>query len=510
MEYLLGIDLGTSKIKADIYNTDGILLCGSYRETKMLESNKNWKEQDPEDWWELLKSILEDISFKKHFDLKKISGIGICGQSHGPTPISKYKKYLGPCITWMDQRCTEQVRFIEKVIGGEKILNITSFDLDAAYTAAKILWIKENQPDIYKQTEKFLLPKDVLVFKLTGKYSTDITDASATNLFDVKKQEWSKEIFKELKISLDKFAEPNSPEKIVGKITYPIAKETGLKKGIPVIAGGADWATDFYGAGAIRPNLGINMSGTVGALVITVDKNFVEGKRLLTSIVPEIKLLYVSGLQTAASLVRWGRDEFCLSEKYLSERIDINVFNLMDEEMKKISPGSNGIFIYPHFEGQRYPGNPDLKGVIFGLSIDSKREEIFRAILEGVAYEYRKDLEKSQELMNIKCNKIFISGGGSRSEIWNQIKADILDIPHYKSNILEAGTFGAAMLAGVGVGIYNNLIEPIDRCLKIKKMYKPIKKNKLKYDQYYKFYKNFTENINKMDLFKGYDKLRDI
>jgi xylulokinase len=507
MGYLLGIDLGTSTIKADIYDTDGVLVGGSYREIKMLESNKNWKEQDPEVWWELLKLVLRDISIEKHFDLKKIIGIGICGQSHGPTPFNKNKKNLGPCITWMDQRCNKQVRFIEKVVGREKILSITSFDLDVAYTAAKILWIKENQPDIYKQTEKFLFPKDVLVLKLTGNYSTDITDASASNLFDVKKQEWSIEIFEELKISLDKFPEPNPPEKVVGETTYSIAQETGLQKGIPVIAGGADWATDFYGAGGIKPNLGIDMSGTVGVLAITIDKNFVGGKRLLTSIIPELKLLIVSGLQTAASLFQWGRDEFCLSEKYLSKRIDKNAFELMDEEIKKISPGSNGVFVYPHFEGQRYPGNPNLKGMIFGLSVNTKREEILRAILESVAYEYRKDLEGSQELKSIKCKKIMTSGGGSRSDVWNQIKADILGIPYYKSNILEAGTFGAAMLAGVGVGIYDNLIEPIEKFLKIKKIHNPIKKNRLKYDQYYKFYKNFTENINKMDLFNGYDKL---
>lgn len=503
MGYLLGIDLGTSSIKADVYNTKGIAICGFSREINMMKSRHNWKEQDPKNWWVLLKSILNEISSKTNISLKQIEGIGICGQSHGPTPVNKRKEFIGPCITWMDQRCAKQVEWISKKIGKERILSITGLDIDVAYTAAKILWIKENQPEIYEKSEMFLLPKDVLVFKLTGIYSTDITDASVTNLYDVETLDWSKEIFKEIDIPLNKFPHINRPEKIVGEITETVAKETGLRKGVPVIAGGADWAVDFYGAGGVKPNLGIDMSGTVGDLIFTIHKDF-NKREGNVSIIPEIVNLPIASLKTAASLFKWGRDEFCISEKYLSKRLNKTVFELMDEEVKEIIPGSNGVFVFPHFEGQRNPGNPDLKGVIFGLSINTKREEILRAILEGVAYEYRKGMESFLQPKNIKCEKIFTSGGGARSDIWNQIKADIIGIPYCKLNIKEAGTFGAAMLAGVGIGLYNGLKDPIEQFNNIKKIYEPNKRSKMIYNQYYAFYKEFNKVLHENDVFSNY------
>jgi xylulokinase len=508
LHYLLGIDLGTSKIKVDLYSIKGVWITGSSIEIKMINSTNNFKEQDPKHWWENLKTILGNISTKNNINLNKIIGVGICGQSHGPTPFNKNKDNIGPCITWMDQRCFEQVKYIEKKIGRKKILDITGFDLDAAYTAAKILWIRQNQPDIYERTEKFLLPKDVLVLKLTGNYSTDITDASVTNLFDLRKKEWSKEIFTKLGFSLEKFPEPNLSTEVVGEITHSIANETGLTKGTPVIAGGADWATGFYGAGGIKPNVGIDMSGTVGTLILTIKDNYIEKSG--RSIVPGIKWVLAAQLQTSASVFQWARDEFCLPEQYLADRLDISSFELIDKEIYKIPIGSNGIFVHPHFEGQRNPGNTKLKGVIFGLSLSSSREEILRAILEGIAYEYRKGIEILRESKGIECERIFASGGGSRSDIWNQIKADVINIPFCKSNIQETGTFGAAMLAGVGIGLYSNLSEPIERFLKITKTYNPINNNKKKYDHLYRFYKHFTDNIIEMDLFDGYARLKEI
>lgn len=506
MGYLLGIDLGTSKIKADIYDTKGIAIGGSSREINMILSHHNWREQDPENWWVLLKSILNEISSKTNIGLKQIEGIGICGQSHGPTPLNKRKEFIGPCITWMDQRCTEQLEWISKKVGKERVLNITGLDVDIVYTAAKILWIKENQPEIYEKAEMFLLPKDVLVFKLTGNYSTDITDASVTNLFDIETQDWSKEIFKELGIPLNKFPHINRPEKVVGEVTETIAKETGLQKGVPVIAGGADWAINYYGTGGVKPNLAIDMSGTVGDLIVTIHKDF-NGGGGMPSIVPEIKILRVATLKTAASLFQWGRDEFCISEQYLSKKLNKTAFELMDKEVKEIIPGSNGVFVFPHFEGQRNPGNPNLKGVIFGLSINTKREEILRAILEGVAYEYRKGMESLLQAKDIKCAKIFTSGGGARSDIWNQIKADIIGIPYCKLNIKETGTFGAAMLAGVGIGLFNDLKDPIEQFNKIKKIYEPNKKSSMVYNRHYVFYKEFTKVLHENNVFSNYSDL---
>jgi len=508
MKYLLGIDLGTSTLKVDIYNIKGNWIAGDSIETQMIAPNSDFKEQDPKQWWEKFKFILNNISYKDNFNLNNIVGIGICGQSHGPTPFDKNKKNIGPCITWLDQRCLKQVQYIKNVIGNEKVLEITGFPLDVAYTAAKILWIKKNQPKIYEKTEKFLLPKDVLVLNLTGVYSTDTTDASATNLFDVKKNCWSDEILSKLDISIDKLAKPFSSHEIVGTVSRIAADETGLKDGTPVIAGGADWATDFYGAGAVKPKIGIDMSGTVGTLIVTVKKDFNEKGGV--SIVPDIKWISVAQLQTAASVFQWARDEFCLQEKYISNRIGIRSFALIDREINRVATGSNGIFVQPHFEGQRNPGNTKLKGLIFGLSLSSSREEILKAILEGVAYEYRKGIENLRESNGIECEKIFASGGGSRSDIWNQIKADILNIPYCKTNIREAGTFGAAMLAGVGIGIYSNSAEPIEKFLKIKKTYYPINNNKKKYDHFYRFYKHFTDNIIEMDLFDGYARLKEI
>ncbi|MEM3714419.1 MAG: FGGY-family carbohydrate kinase, partial [Nitrososphaeria archaeon] len=299
------------------------------------------------------------------------------------------------------------------------------------------------------------------------------------------------EILTALDIPLDMLPEIHEPWEIVGDVLESTAEETGLKKGIPVIAGGADWACTFYGAGFTKPGRSVNMSGTVDVLLVASDKfviDFENGISGYTHIVPNLYNGAYGGTQHAGSILRWFRDELFSFEKGIAEKYNLSSYKLMDIEAESIPPGSGGLIITPNFGGQRRPENPNSKGLIYGLTLTTKRGAIIRAIMEGVAYKLRADLDKWKKITGITCNEVRAIGGGARSKIWRQIKADVLGVPFCRINIDEGGNFGAAILGGYATGYYRDLIEPIETIVKIEEKENPIPENQKVYDQIYTLY----------------------
>ena len=269
--YLLGIDLGTMGVKSAIFALDGGLMGSFYRDYPLDSPLPGWAQQDTGLWWKETCTTIKESLAQAKINPADIAGIGCCGQSHGPSPLDKSGKFIGPCITWVDQRSTKQVNWIIENVPEEKVLKINQSSVDNAYTAAKLIWLRENQPELYGKAWKFLLPKDVLVYFLTGEISTDKTDASVTNMFDVWRLDWSDELLDAYGIARDKLAPVHDPQEVVGGVTSEAASETGLKAGTPVVAGGGDWACTFYGAGFVKHGRGVDMTGTVGGFMIAVD-----------------------------------------------------------------------------------------------------------------------------------------------------------------------------------------------------------------------------------------------
>ncbi|UCD73365.1 MAG: hypothetical protein JSW01_01625 [Candidatus Bathyarchaeota archaeon] len=499
--YLLGIDLGTMGVKSVIFRVDGKLMGSFYQGYPLDSPFPGWAQQDTGLWWtETCTTIKESLSQAK-IDPDSIVGIGCCGQSHGPSPLDKSGKFIGPCITWVDQRSTKQVNWVLEHVTQEKVLKINQSFVDNAYTAVKLIWLKENQPKLYKEAWKFLLPKDVLVYFLTGEVSTDKTDAYATNMFDVWKLDWSDELLDDYGISRDKLAPVHKPQEIIGEVTSKAASETGLKAGTPVAAGGGDWACTYYGAGFVKPGRGVDMTGTVGGFNIAVDRNTAERKGV--HIVPEICPGGGGGSQAAASIYRWFRNEFCESEVATAERLGTSVYQLMDQEAEKIPPGSEGVLVTPHFIGQRKPRNVNSRGLIFGLTLTTKRAQIIRAIMEGLAYEMRKGMEAARE-RGVKCDEIRAIGGASKSRIWRQIKANILQVPYCRINIDEGGCLGAGILAGVGTGFFKDLISPVESIVEVVERQTPQEEYLERYTELYEIYFKLDNTLDSQKIYDEY------
>ncbi|MEM3404571.1 MAG: xylulokinase [Nitrososphaeria archaeon] len=505
--YLLGIDLGTMGVKSTIYTATGKVVGSSYKEYPLDSPHPGWAQQDQSLWWKSTTSTIKECFKQAKISPEDVVAIGVCGQSHGPSAISKDGEPLLPCLTWVDRRSEPQVQRIADKVGARRVFEINGYPLDAAYTASKILWIKENAPDVYRNTYKFLLPKDFIVFKLTGVFSTDRTDAFATNLFDIKKNRWSEELLQEYDVPMDMLPEIHEPWEIVGEVSGTTAEEVGLNKGTPVAAGGGDWACTFYGAGFTKPGRGVDMTGTVDAIMVASDKfvlDFENGISGLTHIVPGLYSGAWGGTQHAGSILRWFRDELFCYEKNIAEKYNLSAYKLMDIEAEAAPPGSRGLLIPPNFGGQRRPENPNSRGLIYGLTLTTKRGEIIRAIMEGIAFKLRADLDRWKKITGVTCDEVRGIGGGARSKVWRQIKADILGVPFCRINIDEGGNLGAAILGGYAVGLYKDLIEPVETIVKVEEKENPIHENREIYNQLYTLYLKLHNTLEETKFYDVY------
>jgi len=494
----LGIDLGTMGVKSTLYSVEGEIVGNHYEEYPLYSPKPRYAEQRQEEWWEKTRLTIRHVLAQSKISSEEIKGIGVCGQGHGLSPISSDGEFLYPCITWVDQRTDEQVEWILENVGEDKVMNINMFIVDNAYTAPKILWLRENMPEAYEKAEYFLLPTDVLKYFLTGTFTTDVTNAFVTDMFDVKRQDWSEELLEDYGIPRENLPDVYRGEEVIGEVTVEAARETGLAKGTPVVAGGLDAPVTFYGAGFVKPGRGVDMTGTVGVVMIAG-----EGPGMPLAIVSGLTVVGWAGSQAAASIYRWFKNELCEVEEVVSKRTDADVYQLLNREAEKVAPGSKGLIVTPNFIGQRRPGNVDSKGIAFGLSLTTTKPQINRAIMEGLAYEIRRGLQ-SILATGARCDEIRAIGGGGRSKLWRQIKADVVGIPYCRINIDEGGTFGAAVMSGVGVGIFDDLVTPIEEIIKVVEREEPREEFKPIYDDLYRFYCKLEETLETQETYKEY------
>jgi len=497
---LLGIDLGTSRLKTVLYDIDGRCLAAAAADVPMIRPQPGWYEQDPNSWWLLLKQALRELFSYPAASPDTVRVIGVCGQSHGPTPFSKDGNPLSNCITWLDRRGIEEVNWILNNIGEQRVLSEGNLPVDTCYTAAKLLWLKRHRLDLYKRTYKFLLPKDVLNFKLTGVYSTDITDASVTNLFSERSLSWSETLLTSCQLDLDKLPEVRKPWEFIGEVTPRAAKETGLKEGTPVIAGAADWACLYYGAGGVKPGVVIDLTGTVGGVVVTTRE--ITQLPSMVSVIPGLRNSIAGVLETSAALYEWYRNEFYKGPP--DKESPWLTPEELDAQAALIPAGSKGIIVVPYFAGARRPQRENSKGAVIGLTLHTTRAQLARAIMEGVAYEIRRAVERIRGL-GIPCKTIRAIGGAARSSLWRQIKADVTGATYQKLNVEEVGAFGVAMLGGFAIGAFTSLEEPINRFSKVVEEATPNPQNASLYERLYRAYCRLIRLLEESSIYDELD-----
>ena len=496
---LVGIDLGTSHLKVRVFDAEGNVCGAGSAPVPMLRPSTGCYEQDSVTWWALVCELLRRIEVEHPGLLRNAAVISVCGHSHGPTPYVKGHGPLDNCITWLDQRGSEEVAWMLSAIGETAFHDEGNMVVDTCYTAAKLLWIQLHRPDIYDASDVFLLPKDVLVHRLTEVFSTDYTDVSVTNLFSSEERGWSETLIARCGLDPKKLPPVHQPWEIVGEVTPRAAQETGLREGTPVIAGAADWACLYYGAGGVRPHVVVDLAGTVGGVMVTTDDSVdLPG---MPSLIPGIRNSIAGCMEASSVIYEWFIDE--LGPQNISET-GVYRFERMNAAAKNVPPGSEGLLVLPHFAGARRPQKENSKGVILGLTLSTTRATIARAIIEGVAFETRRALERIAD-QGIRVELIRAIGGGARSTLWRQIKADVSGIPYCTLNQSEAGAFGAAMLGGYAVGVYPTLETPIDRLLQTENRTTPRETNGKLYDDLYRTYCRFSDGMETSGLYDDVD-----
>ncbi|WP_448946840.1 xylulokinase [Lachnoanaerobaculum sp.] len=484
--YYIGVDLGTSALKLVMMKGNGELVKTVSKEYPLYFPRSGWSEQNPTDWFSAVKEGLKELAA---YADEKIAGISFGGQMHGLVILDKDDNVLRPAILWNDGRSTEETDYLNNVIGKEKLSKLTANIAFAGFTAPKILWVKNNEPEIFEKISKIMLPKDYISYMLSGNFSTDYSDASGMLLLDVKNKKWSKEMIDICSISEDMLPELYESYEPVGTIKPELAKELGLNEGIKIVAGAGDNAAAAIGTATVGEgacNISLGTSGTV----FISSKNFgVDNFNALHSFAHADGNYHLMGcMLSAASCNKWWMEEILKTKDFAKEQNNID--NL----------GENNVFFLPYLMGERSPHNdPDAAGTFIGMRMDTKREDMTLAVFEGVTFALRDSLEVARSL-GIKIERTMICGGGAKSPLWKKLVANILNVEVDVPMSEEGPGFGAAILAAVGCGEYESVEKAAKSIIKIKEKIKPEADLVVKYEEKYQKFKRIYPALK--DVFK--------
>jgi len=496
--YILAHDLGTTGNKAILVDEEGNIKGSAWFSYPTYMPKPGVAEQNAEDWWRAVVMSTKELIKKEKISPRDIVAIGISGLTPNCLPVNREGVPLGRAMIHMDVRAQPIATKLEKEISMDFIHRFmlkTGARIDPRVDFVRILWIKNNKPKIYEKTHKFLQAKDYIVLKLTNVFTTDYTDASlGFGLFNFREKRYDEEALDTFGIPLEKLPEPHLSTEIVGEVTEKAAKETGLNVGTPVIAGAADAAAINLGAGAERPNIAVlNLGGSI--FVTVLSKKIMDKPHFYFVQIDPDYLGYGVDLQTGGVCLRWMRDQFCPMEKLVASAIDIDAYRLLDSEAERIKPGSDDLIFLPYFAGgPSVKFNSKAKGAFFGLTLTHTKAHLIRSIMEGIAYEFRYMIEHMENL-DLEVKEVRLCGGGSKSSLWGKIIASVLGreilVPSYPT---DSSAYGAALAAGVGVGLFKDLEEAQGR-VKLFNRYVPEPEWHDKYERLFTLYKALYDRL---------------
>ncbi len=499
--YLFALDVGTLGCRSVIYDLDGNEVSYAYQEYEIETPHPGWAEQNPETWWKAVKATVKASIKIGKVDPVDILALGLTGQQISIVFIDVRGRCLGPSILWADRRGVRQCEWIRKNIGEDIVFGIAGSRVDPLYAASKLLWVKENRPEMFKRISKIFGSKDYIGFRLTDRMNMDHAMASTMQLYDIRRNCWSETILDQLGISQDKFPELVYSTEVIGEVTREAARRTGLKPGTPVVAGGGDTACMALGAGALTTEKICSSLGTSANIFGSVEELNPDPMKRVSyycHVVPG-KWIIISGSTDSISL-RWFRDNLGYYEMKLAKKRGLSAYKVMDEEAEKTEPGAGSLVFLPFLSGARSPiWNTDASGVFFGIKYHHSRGTLIRAVLEGIAYSTRQRIEVLRAL-GINPKEIVAVGGGARSEVWNQIMSDVTGLPFLRLKHHETAVLGAALLAGLAVNAYKNFEEASKRTVSISERFKPRERYFKRYSALYKVYEDLYPKLS--ELFK--------
>lgn len=442
MDTILTFDLGTTGCKVCLWDAEGALVSSADQGYPIHHPRPDWAEQDPEDWWNA--AVAAGRQCLTGHGAARIVAIGLSSQREGVVPIGQDGKPLGPCIIWMDRRCREQSKRLGEEFGESFLHHHTGVAPDPNYTACKLLWLRENQPDLLARTTLFLQPRDFLYYRLTGCPATDHTLASRTMMIDLRMERWWREMFDRVGVRPEQFPPVYRSTDAPHCLAADAASALGISAGIPVSLGGGDRSCEAVGAG-LSGRRASDSTGTATQVSMVADRLPATLGRVPCGIHAVAgHYLFELGVTTTASALRWLRDLVGLGPGQTA---------ILDREAAKSPPGSRGLLAFPFFMGARSTRwNPDARGMILGLGLGHTRGDIARALMEGVAFEVATCLDGLRDA-GIVPGEVMVIGGGAKSDVWAQIKADVLAMPVFRPRYTEAASCGAAILAAAAVGL---------------------------------------------------------
>jgi len=494
--YLLGIDVGTSGTKTVLFSEKGQALASYTGDYPLYQPQNGWAEQDPEDWWKAaadgIRAVLSAVPEAK----KEKIAIGLSGQMHGLVMLDKEERLLRRSIIWCDQRTAEEVEQMKKVVGEKRLIEISANPAMTGFTAAKILWVQNHQPDIYSRCAHILLPKDYIRFRLTGEFATEVSDASGMQLMDVKNRSWSSELLAAFNIDRGVLGKMYESPELTGTVHETAANETGLPKGSPVAAGAGDNPAAAIGTGIVRQGRAFNTIGTSAVIYAVTDELRLDMQGRIHSLCASVpgKWTLMSCTQSAGLSLRWLRDTCCGEEIEQAKRENTDPYVIMTRLAEDVPVGADRLLFLPYLMGERSPHpDPLCRSAFVGLSARHGRAHLIRAVMEGVAFSQRECLDVFRE-MGVDVDCMTVCGGGGKSPLWRQMLADVYNCPVNTLKVDEGGALGAALLAGVGAGAYKSVEEACDAVVQYNEPQNP-SPNVNAYESYYQLYKKLYPTL---------------
>ncbi len=460
MAYYLGIDTSTTGSKALIIAENGEVLAVASSPHTLQTPRPLWSEQDPGEWWQAVSASIRSALEKAGIGGERIGAVGLTGQMHGLVLLDEMGDVLRPAILWNDQRTQNQCNEIHDRIGKEKFIQITGNVALAGFTAPKILWVKENEPQVFAKVKHVLLPKDYIRYRLTGNYAMDKADGAGTVLFDLKSRDWSNEVLDALGIEASWMPKTFEGPEFTGYLSEEAASLTGLKAGTPVAAGGGDQAAQAVGVGAVEPGIVGLTVGTSGVVFATTPSALIEPEGRLHAFCHAVPGLwhFMGVMLSAAGSLQWYRDTLAPHTS----------FDDLLQEAEAVPAGSEGLQFLPYLSGERTPyPDPLARGAFIGLTLRHSRAHMTRAVLEGVSFGLKDSFTLIQNAGLGEIRQVRASGGGTKGALWRQIMASVLDVELVTVNTTEGAAYGAALLAGVGAGAWTDVPSACKACVKI-------------------------------------------
>ena len=485
---LLGIDVGTTSLKAILFDADGSVLAQASREYPTVYPHPNWAEQDPEEWWRAACDILPQLFVAAGADPRAVAGIGVSGQAPSVVPVDRGGAALRPALLWLDRRAEAQCAWLRERVGAAAIAGVNGGRIDPYYLAPKWLWLRKHEPDVYRNTHAVLQANGYLIHKLCGAVCMDVSHGPLTLFFDSRRLRYDEALADRMGLDLAQMPPIRPCAEVVGEVTAAAAAATGLAPGTPVIAGMCDGTAAAVEAGLLRPGDAVEMTGQSTVLLICSDEPYL-GEELIPLVhgVPG-QYLVVGALVASGGSLRWFRDQLGEAERLAAPLLGVDPFDLLSQEAAASPAGANGVIFLPYMFGERSPiWDSAARGVFFGLSLATKKADLVRAIMEGAAFGLRHNAETAAgsgfEIARLAC-----VGGGARSAVWNQIKADVLQVPIRLPRTATGAPLGDALAAGVATGVYASFEEAVRRVVRVEREFAPDPALRARYDALYQVY----------------------